>query len=91
MVIKHHKFCLFFEKTVLGDHLVIGLNPPFGKNGALAETFLTKAVEFQPRAVMLISPDFVRCPDGYVLIYDNPVLCKEEYFHHFMLGLSCWY
>eukprot|EP00210_Caulerpa_lentillifera_P005401 g5163.t1 len=70
------------EKSELqsGDHLVIGLNPPFGKNGALAETFLIKATEFSPRFVVFIAPKGVRTQPGYQLIYDNPVLCKDYAF-----------
>lgn len=63
-----------------GDHLVIGLNPPFGKNGALAETFLKKATDFSPRFVVFIAPKGARAPPGYELIYDNPVLCKDYAF-----------
>ncbi len=39
-----------------GDQLVIGLNPPFGKDGCLASKFGTHAAQFQPRVIVLIAP-----------------------------------
>ena len=61
-----------------GDRLVIGLNPPFGKNGRLAAFFIQKAVEFQPRHLVLITPPMTMTPPGYEQIYEDPYLCKEK-------------
>ena len=39
-----------------GNNLVIGLNPPFGKNGSLAGDFVKQAALFRPRIMVLIVP-----------------------------------
>lgn len=46
-----------------GDRLVIGLNPPFGKDGCLADKFVSHAAKFNPRVIVLIVPPAtkVRC------------------------------
>ena len=61
-----------------GDRLVIGLNPPFGKNGRLAEFFIQKAAEFRPRHLVLITPPVTQTPPGYERIYEDPHLCREK-------------
>ena len=39
------------------DRLVIGLNPPFGKDGSLANKFVERAALYhQPRIIVLIVP-----------------------------------
>ena len=39
------------------ESLVVGLNPPFGKNGSLANKFVEHAARFlQPRMIVLIVP-----------------------------------
>lgn len=38
------------------DRLVIGLNPPFGKGGQLADKFILHSASFQPRLLILIVP-----------------------------------
>jgi hypothetical protein len=39
------------------ERLVIGLNPPFGKNGSLANKFVEHAARtFSPRIIVLIVP-----------------------------------
>lgn len=39
------------------DRLVIGLNPPFGKDGVLANKFVQRAAMYhQPRIIVLIVP-----------------------------------
>lgn len=35
---------------------IMGLNPPFGVKGALANRFIDKALEFRPKLVVLIVP-----------------------------------
>lgn len=43
------------------DRLVIGLNPPFGKNASLANEFVSYAVDkFQPRMLVLIVPKITK-------------------------------
>lgn len=34
----------------------MGLNPPFGKNAALANQFIQQAVKFMPKLIILIVP-----------------------------------
>jgi len=57
---------------------VIGLNPPFGKNGRLAKMFLAKAVEFQPKCIALISPATVPVPDGYQILHEDFSLFTDK-------------
>lgn len=64
-------FCLFAEDLrvsaaeVSADRLVIGLNPPFGKNASLANEFVTYAVEkFQPRMLVLIVPPITKVTES---------------------------
>ncbi|XP_043691278.1 protein ENHANCED DOWNY MILDEW 2-like isoform X2 [Telopea speciosissima] len=39
-----------------GSQLIMGLNPPFGVKGALANQFIDKALEFKPKILILIVP-----------------------------------
>ncbi|KAA8523606.1 hypothetical protein F0562_010029 [Nyssa sinensis] len=39
-----------------GSQLIMGLNPPFGVNAALANKFINKALEFKPKLLILIVP-----------------------------------
>ncbi len=39
-----------------GENLVIGLNPPYGMNNALAAKFQDHAVRFRPHIIVLIVP-----------------------------------
>ncbi|KAK6947009.1 hypothetical protein RJ641_000482 [Dillenia turbinata] len=39
-----------------GSKLIMGLNPPFGVNAALANKFIDKALEFSPKLIILIVP-----------------------------------
>ncbi|KAL9147271.1 hypothetical protein ABFS82_13G162700 [Erythranthe guttata] len=39
-----------------GSQLIMGLNPPFGYNAALANKFINKALEFKPKLIILIVP-----------------------------------
>ena len=39
-----------------GNQLIIGLNPPFGKNGSLAAEFARLAAKHRPRLIVLIVP-----------------------------------
>ncbi|CAI8596663.1 unnamed protein product [Vicia faba] len=39
-----------------GSRLIMGLNPPFGLKAALANKFIDKALEFEPKLLILIVP-----------------------------------
>jgi len=39
-----------------GSKLIMGLNPPFGKNARDANKFINKALEFKPKLLILIAP-----------------------------------
>lgn len=64
-----------------GDSLVIGLNPPFGVQNALAEQFITKAVEFRARLIVLIVPPSTRMPLGYAELVRDIKLCAGHAFY----------
>ncbi|CAD7704649.1 unnamed protein product [Ostreobium quekettii] len=64
-----------------GDHLVIGLNPPFGKNGSLASQFVMHAAKFQPRVIALIVPPKTPVPTGYDVVYEDKELCADKSFY----------
>ncbi|XP_020264203.1 protein ENHANCED DOWNY MILDEW 2-like isoform X1 [Asparagus officinalis] len=40
-----------------GSRLIMGLNPPFGVNAALANKFIDKALTFRPKLLILIVPE----------------------------------
>ncbi|KAK1348686.1 protein ENHANCED DOWNY MILDEW 2-like [Heracleum sosnowskyi] len=44
------------EELPAGSNLIIGLNPPFGVNGNLANKFIDKALTFKPKLLILIVP-----------------------------------
>ena len=55
-----------------GDTLVIGLNPPFGKNNVLARKFTEHAADqFRPRVIVLIVPPSTPIPRNYVVMYED--------------------
>lgn len=64
---------------------VIGLNPPFGKDGETAIKFLDHAIEFKPRMLIVISPGSIelkfRPPKEYKLILKNTALCSGDSFY----------
>ena len=39
-----------------GQHLIMGLNPPFGKDNILADKFVFHMAKFRPRLIVLIVP-----------------------------------
>ncbi|CAD7704478.1 unnamed protein product [Ostreobium quekettii] len=73
-----------------GDHLVIGLNPPFGKNGSLAIQFVSHAAEFQPRVMVLIVPPKTPVPKGYVKKHEDTSLCIDRSFYVPGIRQSSW-
>ncbi|XP_074365525.1 protein ENHANCED DOWNY MILDEW 2-like [Apium graveolens] len=44
------------EELPAGSNLIMGLNPPFGVNGCLANKFINKALTFKPKLLILIVP-----------------------------------
>ena len=54
-----------------GKQLVIGLNPPFGKNNMLATKFVQHAALFLPRVIVLIVPPQTPIPHGYTVMYED--------------------
>ncbi|CAL1402825.1 unnamed protein product [Linum trigynum] len=59
-----------------GSKLIMGLNPPFGVNAALANQFIDKALKFKPKLLILIVP-----PETQRLDKKNPPydLIWEDY------------
>jgi hypothetical protein len=65
-----------------GDRLVVGLNPPFGTDGALAAKFVAHAVAvLQPRLLILIVPRETPLPGGYVELERNYRLAEGHAFY----------
>ncbi|TMW93781.1 hypothetical protein EJD97_011169 [Solanum chilense] len=68
-----------------GSKLIMGLNPPFGVNAALANKFINKALEFKPKLLILIVPketerlDVKRSP--YDLIWEDDTLLGGKSFY----------
>ncbi|MQM02791.1 hypothetical protein Taro_035562, partial [Colocasia esculenta] len=53
-----------------GSQLIMGLNPPFGVNAALANKFIDKALEFKPKILILIVPKETQRLDEKRAAYD---------------------
>lgn len=53
-----------------GSQLIMGLNPPFGVNANLANKFIDKALEFQPKLLILIVPPETERLDNKRTPYD---------------------
>ncbi|CAN4117815.1 unnamed protein product [Withania somnifera] len=69
------------EGLPVGSKLIMGLNPPFGVNAALANKFINKALEFKPKLLILIVPketerDFASLLFGspYDLVWEDDAL-----------------
>lgn len=75
-----------------GDRLVIGLNPPFGKNNGLANMFVAQAASFRPRVIVLIVPPAVSTPGGYRVMYEEQETMKDKCapFLHVSLCVICF-
>ncbi|CBI21732.3 unnamed protein product, partial [Vitis vinifera] len=59
-----------------GSHLIMGLNPPFGVQAALANKFIDQALEFKPKLLVLIVPQETQRLDKKKLPYD--LVWKED-------------
>ncbi|CAN4097164.1 unnamed protein product [Withania somnifera] len=66
------------EELPVGSKLIMGLNPPFGVNAALANKFINKALEFKPKLLILIVPKETQRLDvkgsPYDLVWEDDVL-----------------
>ncbi|CAM6013852.1 unnamed protein product [Sphagnum balticum] len=65
------------------ETLVIGLNPPFGVNASLSDQFISHALIFKPRLVVLITPPQTKTLKhrGYTLIWEDDKLCRDRAFY----------
>uniref|UniRef100_A0A0V0IZP8 Putative ovule protein n=1 Tax=Solanum chacoense TaxID=4108 RepID=A0A0V0IZP8_SOLCH len=69
-----------------GSKLIMGLNPPFGVNAALANKFVNKALEFKPKLLILIVPKEterldVKKGSPYDLIWEDDALLGGKSFY----------
>ncbi|XP_010536700.1 PREDICTED: protein ENHANCED DOWNY MILDEW 2 [Tarenaya hassleriana] len=73
------------EELPPGSRLIMGLNPPFGVKAALANKFINKALEFQPKLLILIVPvetdrlDKKKSP--YVLVWEDKQFLSGKSFY----------
>ncbi|KAK9844902.1 hypothetical protein WJX74_008431 [Apatococcus lobatus] len=64
-----------------GDQTVIGLNPPFGTNGSLANQFIEKAASFNPRIIVLVVPPQTVIPGRYIVQFeDNKIMADKAFY-----------
>lgn len=60
---------------------MIGLNPPFGTNGSLANQFIEKAASFNPRIIVLVVPPQTVIPGRYsVQFEDNRIMADKAFY-----------
>ncbi|CAB4278102.1 unnamed protein product [Prunus armeniaca] len=73
------------EELRTGSRLIMGLNPPFGVKAALANKFIDKALEFNPRILILIvPPDTQRLNEKnshYNLIWEDEQFLSGKSFY----------
>ncbi|CAK8560024.1 unnamed protein product [Lathyrus sativus] len=73
------------EELPDGSQLIIGLNPPFGVKGFLANKFINKALTFKPKLLILIVPKVTKRLDrkkgGYDLIWEDNEICSGKSFY----------
>ncbi|XVF70768.1 hypothetical protein PTKIN_Ptkin11bG0188800 [Pterospermum kingtungense] len=71
-----------------GSQLIMGLNPPFGVKAALANKFIDKALEFNPKLLILIVPPeterldkkkFLKTP--YELVWEDDQFLSGKSFY----------
>ncbi|XP_039039413.1 protein ENHANCED DOWNY MILDEW 2-like [Hibiscus syriacus] len=67
-----------------GSRLIMGLNPPFGVKASRANKFISKALTFRPKLIILIVPRETKRLDekeGYDLIWeDDRVLSGKSFY-----------
>ncbi|XP_021724536.1 protein ENHANCED DOWNY MILDEW 2-like isoform X2 [Chenopodium quinoa] len=72
-----------------GSRLIMGLNPPFGVKASLANQFIDKALQFNPKLLIFIAPPETRRLDSgkgpthtrYDLIWEDSYLLSGEAFY----------
>ncbi|KAL3509979.1 hypothetical protein ACH5RR_029380 [Cinchona calisaya] len=68
-----------------GSNLIMGLNPPFGIHAALANKFISKALKFSPKLLILIVPKETKRLDKnrfpYDLIWEDDELLSGKSFY----------
>ncbi|XP_062077582.1 protein ENHANCED DOWNY MILDEW 2 isoform X2 [Humulus lupulus] len=68
-----------------GSKLIMGLNPPFGVRACLANKFIDKALEFQPKLLILIVPSETERLDEkkspYDLVWEDDHLLSGKSFY----------
>uniref|UniRef100_A0A803LRH7 Uncharacterized protein n=1 Tax=Chenopodium quinoa TaxID=63459 RepID=A0A803LRH7_CHEQI len=72
-----------------GSRLIMGLNPPFGVKASLANQFINKALQFNPKLLIFIVPPETRRLDSgkgptrtrYDLIWEDSYLLSGEAFY----------
>ncbi|GJZ23791.1 protein enhanced downy mildew 2 isoform X1 [Tanacetum coccineum] len=75
------------DLPVKGSRLIMGLNPPFGKNATLANQFIAHALLFKPKLVILIVPpetqrlDSEKKRNPYDLIWEDVELLAGKSFY----------
>lgn len=73
------------KELPLGSQLIMGLNPPFGLKAALANKFIDKALEFEPKLLILIVPPETERLDRkrsrYVLVWEDERFLSGKSFY----------
>ncbi|CAM8985357.1 unnamed protein product [Rhodiola kirilowii] len=67
-----------------GSKLIMGLNPPFGVKASLANKFINKALEFNPKLIILIVPEETKRLDdnyAYDLIWEDRKILSGKSFY----------
>ena len=59
-----------------GGQLVVGLCPPWGPKGTMAEEFMEHVASLRPRVIALVAPECLLLPPGYIMIDQNLDLFK---------------
>eukprot|EP00250_Pteridium_aquilinum_P006808 c16649_g1_i1 orf=128-4696(+) len=74
------------EELPDGDRLIMGLNPPFGVKGHLANQFIDHALKFRPKLIVLIVPKETERLDWkrdsrYDLVWEDSDLLSGQSFY----------
>ncbi|XP_027127336.2 protein ENHANCED DOWNY MILDEW 2-like isoform X2 [Coffea arabica] len=73
------------DELPAGSNLIMGLNPPFGVHASLANTFISKALTFSPKLMILIVPKETKRLDRgklpYDLIWEDDELLSGKSFY----------
>lgn len=83
--VKRDWFQVKQDELVDGNRLIMGLNPPFGVKGQLANSFIDCALKFRPKLIVLIVPKETekldRKHDKYDLIWEDSDLLEGQSFY----------